>query len=72
VKIKAYLVLGRVRGVPRARRVTQRRPFLDSDEALIRLELDIPDDVFEAPLLTVPIDKRDVAVGVEPLAPLEE
>lgn len=67
MKIDAYLVIGRKdkRAMPRVRRVTQSRPRLDADEAVVRLQLDLPDDVFDAPLLTVPIAKRQVAVGVE-------
>ena len=67
MKTNCYLVLGRPnrRATPRVRRVTQKRPRLEADEALVRLELDLPDDLFEAPLLTVPVEKRQVAVGVE-------
>jgi hypothetical protein len=72
VKVAAYLVLGRTsyRGKPRPnttriRRVTQGRPSLGENEAMIRLVLDIPDDAFEAPLFTVPVEKHRVAVAVE-------
>lgn len=73
MKVSAYLVLGRGRGgIARARRVTQRRPWLDADEALVRLELELPDDVFEAPLLTVPVEAREVAVAVSVEPPLDD
>lgn len=65
MKISTYLVIGKTgRGVY-ARRVTSRRPALDKDEAVIKLALDLPDDVFEAPLLTVPVERRRVAVAAE-------
>jgi hypothetical protein len=73
VIVKAYLVLSRnANGVIRARRVTTRRPGLDYDEALVRLELDVPSDVFDAPLITVAVERGDVAVAAEVLAPVEE
>lgn len=66
MKITCYLILGKGGGrVARVRRATQKRPQLAPDEALIRLQLDVPDDVFDAPLLTVQIKKRQIAVGVE-------
>lgn len=66
MKIECYAVIGKARGKePRVRRVTQRRPYLEPDEALIRLLLEIPDDTFEAPLITVPIEKRQIGVAVE-------
>lgn len=72
MKVTAFLVLvAKRRGrVVRVSRVTQRRPSLAPDEALVRLELDVPDDVFEAPLLTVPIQRRSIAVGIEVDEPL--
>ena len=64
--VRAYLVLGEGRGGKvRARRVTASYPALDADEAVVQLELDLPDDVFDAPLITVPIARREVAVAVE-------
>lgn len=65
MKVAAFLVLGRnQRGQIRTRRVTQARPALDVDEALVRLDLDVPEDVFDAPLITVQVEPGDVAVGV--------
>lgn len=66
MKIDCFLVIGKKKGSEaRVRRVAVRRPSLEADEALVRLQLDIPDDIFEAPLITVPIAKRQVAVGAE-------
>jgi hypothetical protein len=70
---RCYLVLTEGRnGKPRARRVTAGYPALDSDEAVVLLELDLPDDLWSAPLLTVPVERRQVAVGVAVREPLEE
>jgi hypothetical protein len=61
---RAYLVLTEGRnGKPRARRVTSGYPALDSDEAVVLLELDLPDDLWDAPLITVPVARREVAVA---------
>lgn len=71
MKVDCFLVLGKARGKePRVRRVTQTRPSLYADEALVRLTLELPADVFDAPLLTVPVAKRQVAVAVEVDKPL--
>jgi hypothetical protein len=71
VKVSTWLVLGRnANGIIRSRRVTQRRPALDYDEALVKLELDVPDDVFDAPLVTVAVERGDVAVAAEAREPL--
>lgn len=71
MKVKAFLVLGRNQnGRIRARRVTQTRPSLDFDEALVRLDLDVPEDVFDAPLVTVQVEPGDVAVAVAVGEPL--
>jgi hypothetical protein len=66
VKIDCYLVVVKKRGKEaKVARVTQSRPSLNHDEALIKLELDVPGDMFEAPLVTVPVERRQVAVAVE-------
>jgi hypothetical protein len=66
MEVQCYLVVAKVRGKePRVRRVTQTRPMLQHDEALVKLQLDLPADIFEAPLITVPIERRQVAVSVE-------
>lgn len=67
MKILTYLVLGEhnITGKVSVRRATARYPALDSNEAVIRLELDVPDDVFEAPLFTIEVEKRQVQVAVE-------
>lgn len=65
MNIDCYLVITKKRGKePRAVRVTAKRPYLAADEAAIRLSIDAPDDIFEAPLITVPIERRQVAVAV--------
>lgn len=64
--IECYLVVVKKRGKePRAVRVTQSRPALQADEALIRLHIDAPSDIFDAPVVTVPVERRKVAVAVE-------
>ena len=66
MKIDCFLVIGKKRGSEaRVRRVAVRRPPLAADEALVRLQLEIPSDIFEAPLITVPIEKRSIAVAAE-------
>jgi len=71
VKIDCFLVVAKKRGKePRVVRVTQKRPGIYADEALIRLQLDLPADLFDAPLITVPVERRQVAVGVEVDEPL--
>jgi hypothetical protein len=65
MRIQTYLVLARGASKPRISRATTRRPYLAADEALIRLELELPDDAFEAPLFTVQVEKRQVEVAVE-------
>ena len=65
----AYLVVRRPRprerGTAKVVRVTQTRPWLDADEAMIRIALELPDDLFEAPILVVPVSKQEIAVAVE-------
>lgn len=71
--VRAYLVLGPGRGGRiTARRVTQTRPALEPTEALVRLRLELPEDVLDVPLITVPVERREVAVAVEVEPPLEE
>lgn len=71
--VRCYLVLAKKQnGTVVARRATRNRPALGYDEALVRLRLDLPDDAFDAPLITVEIEKREVAVAVEVEQPLEE
>lgn len=69
--VDCFLVVTKKKGKePRVVRVTQGRPGLQYDEALIRLQLDLPEDTFEAPLITVPVERRQVAVAVEVDEPL--
>jgi hypothetical protein len=73
VIVRCYLVLKKAsNGNVTARRVARHRPRLDYDEAVIRLRLDLPDDAFEAPLITVQVMQREVAVAVEAEDPLVE
>lgn len=67
MKVKCYLVLGQHphTGKVTARRVVTRYPALDCNEAVLKLELEVPDDLFEAPLFTVEVGKRQIEVGVE-------
>ena len=65
MRVQTYLILARGSSKPRVSRATTRRPYLAANEALIRLELDIPDDVFEAPLFAVKVEKRQVEIAVE-------
>lgn len=50
-----------------ARRVTRRRGYLEEGEAVIRLQLDVPDDAFDAPLYTLEVGKEHLEVGVTAL-----
>ncbi len=66
MKVSAFLILTKRHGREvRVARVTQKKPSLAAGEALVRLELDVPDDVFKAPLVTVNVERRSIAVGVE-------
>ncbi len=69
MKVRTYLVLGQhsSTGKVSVRRAVTRYPALDWNEAVIALELDVPDDAFEAPLFTVEASKRDIQVAVEPV-----
>lgn len=72
MKVRCFLVLGKRGRLASVRRSTQRKPPLNTDEALVALELDVPDDIFDAPLITVPIEHRNVAVAVDADNLLEE
>lgn len=65
MRAAAYLVV-RKAGGGRAKvvRVTQGRPWLDANEAMLRIALDLPDDLFDEPLLVVPVEKQEIAVAV--------
>ena len=66
MKIECYLVITKKRGKEaRVARVAQKRPSLHADEAVIALSIDAPDDVFDAPVITVPVERRQIAVAVE-------
>ena len=66
--VKTFLVVGQNpnNGKVSVRRAVARYPGLDWNEAVLELQLEIPDDTFEAPLFTVEIDKRHLEVSVEP------
>lgn len=66
MKIECYLVVAKQRGrEPRVTRSTQSKPSLQANEAVIKLLIDAPDDMFDAPLITVPVERRQVAVAIE-------
>jgi hypothetical protein len=66
LKIECHLVIVKKKGKePRVVRATQGRPALNADEAMVKLSLDLPQDTFDAPLVTVPVEKRQIAVAVE-------
>lgn len=68
MQVRCHLVLGTNQsGKIVAKRVTRGRGWIDADEAVIALELDVPDDVFDAPLFTVEVEKRQIQVAVEAL-----
>lgn len=69
MKVRTYLVLGQhsSTGKVSVRRAVTRYPALDWNEAVLELELEIPDDTFEAPLFTVEATKRDLQVAIEPV-----
>lgn len=66
MKIECFLVVAKQRGrEPRVIRSTQSKPSLQANEAVIKLQIEAPDDLFEAPLITLPVAKRQVAVAIE-------
>jgi len=62
---ECYLVIAKRKKHVTVIRATQRKPYLNADEACVHLKLELPDNVFDAPLFTVPVKKRQVAVAVE-------
>lgn len=67
MRVKCFLVLGQH---PHSGRVSVRRsvktyPALDWNEAVVELHLEVPDDIFEAPLVTIEATKRDITVAAE-------
>lgn len=72
MKVTAYLVLDNgARGV-RVARATQRRGYLDPNEAVLRIELNLPDDFFVGPVVTIEVPAEKIAVAVEALDPVED
>jgi hypothetical protein len=66
MQLSTHLVIARnAKGKAIARRVVRSYPALAWDEAVVKLTLDIPDDAFDAPLVTVPVTKTQIAVAAE-------
>lgn len=66
MKATAYLVLHKHRNSLSVRRVTQRPGSLDVGEARIKVEVEVPDDLFDSPVVTVKATlKKNAAVAVE-------
>jgi hypothetical protein len=67
MRVRTFLVLGQnaATGKVTVRRAVSRYPSLEWNEAVLALELEIPDDTFEAPLFTVQVEKRAIRVAVE-------
>lgn len=66
--VETYLVLAQhaTTGNVTVSRVTRKYPALAANEAVLELQLEVPDDVFDAPLFTVEVGKQHLEVGVEP------
>jgi len=66
MKASCYLIVAKSHsGGAIVKRTTKKRPSLAYNEAVIRLMLELPDDLFEAPVFTVPVEKRNVQVAIE-------
>jgi hypothetical protein len=50
-------------GPPRIKRVAQSWPRLDPGEAIVKVSLELPDEVFHQPVVTIPVEAEQVAVG---------
>jgi hypothetical protein len=63
----AYLVLHRHRGNGKVMisRVTQRPPYLEPGEAVVKVALEIPDTILNHPVNVIEILPDDIAVAVE-------
>jgi hypothetical protein len=71
VKATGWLVIQKRGASAVIARVTRGRPTLNYNEARIKLTLEIPDDLFDNPALTVPVDRFEAEVAAE-VAHLEE
>ena len=70
-----YLVIRRPKGSgyqAKIVRATQRRPYLDVDEAMVKIALDLPNDIYDSPVVIVPVEPQDIAVAVEVVGEIEE
>jgi hypothetical protein len=67
MRVKCFLVLGQhtTTGRVSVRRAVKTYPALDFNEAVVELHLEISDDIFDAPLVTVEATKREIAVAAE-------
>lgn len=65
MKAECYLVISKRGNRVSVVRSTQRKPNLAGNEACVRLRLELPDDAFEAPLVTLPVEKKQLTVAVE-------
>lgn len=72
MRVCTYLVLGEhsQTGKVTVRRATMRYPALASNEAVVAVELELPDGIFDAPLITVEVTKRQIAVAAEVVPPV--
>ena len=66
--LDCHLVIGMNQGGKLvARRVSRKKGYLEEGEAVIHLQLDVPDDAFDAPLYTLEVEKQHLQVGVKAL-----
>lgn len=70
--IECYLIIANIKGGPKVRRVTTKRPALAANEAAIRLQVDLPPNAFSFPLVTVPVTRGQIAVAIEAQEPSGE
>lgn len=61
----AYLVIGRRNnGQAVIKKATQSWPMLEAGEVVVRVSLDLPDSVFEHPIVTIEVDATEAATAV--------
>jgi hypothetical protein len=70
----AYLVVALpYHGPPRIKRVAQSWPRLEPGEVIVRVSLELPDEVFHKPVVTIPVEaEQAVTAVVEEPEPGEE
>jgi hypothetical protein len=71
MKATGWLVIQKRGGSAVIARVTRGRPTLNYNEARIKVTLELPDDLFDNPALTVPVERYQAEVAVE-VAAFEE